>query len=58
MWVMFPTYKHRENTPTSVYDLFASFISNKPVFYIKIKAYIKIKESLALFNAENLIDKL
>ncbi|NMB44330.1 MAG: metal ABC transporter ATP-binding protein [Clostridiales bacterium] len=47
-----------KNTPTSVYDLFASFISNKPVFLYKDKGlYKKIKESLALFNAENLIDK-
>lgn len=47
-----------KNTPTSVYDLFASFISNKPIFLYKDKRlFKKIKESLSLFNAENLINK-
>lgn len=47
-----------KNTPTSVYDLFASFISNRPVFLYKDKyLYQEIKESLSLFDAQNLIDK-
>ena len=47
-----------KNTPTSVYDLFASFISNKPVFLYKDKKlYKQIKESLSMFSAEDLIDK-
>lgn len=47
-----------KNTPTSVYDLFASFISNKPVFLYKDKKlYKQIKESLGLFEADHLIDK-
>lgn len=47
-----------KNTPTSVYDLFASFISNIPVFLIKRKRlYDKIKEQLKIFEAQDLIDK-
>lgn len=47
-----------KNTPTSVYDLFASYISNKPIFLYKDKRlYKQIKESLALFDAADLIDK-
>lgn len=47
-----------KNTPTSVYDLFASFISKAPVFLFKSKkTYQKIKEQLAQFAAEDLIDK-
>lgn len=47
-----------KNTPTSVYDLFASFITNRPVFLWKSrKVYKVIKEQLAFFKAENLIDK-
>lgn len=47
-----------KNTPTSVYDLFASFISKKPVFLWKDKrTYETIKEKLATFEAEGLIDK-
>lgn len=46
------------NTPTSVYDLFASFISNTPVFLRKNrKVYRRIKEQLAIFDAEELIDR-
>lgn len=46
------------NTPTSVYDLFASYISNKPIFFYKDKKlYQRIKESLAIFDADQLIDK-
>ena len=44
--------------PTTVYDMFASYISNKPVWLMKDKTlYKKIKESLKLFGAEKLIDK-
>ncbi len=47
-----------KNTPTSVYDLFASCISNKPVFLFKSKQYYKaIKAQLQFFDADNLIDK-
>jgi zinc transport system ATP-binding protein len=47
-----------KNTPTSVYDLFASYISNTPVFLYKSKKiYNKVKESLAIFQAQDLIDK-
>ena len=47
-----------KNTPTSVYDLFASYITNKPVFLYKDKKiYEKIKKSLAVFEAQDLIDK-
>jgi ABC-type Mn2+/Zn2+ transport system ATPase subunit len=47
-----------KNTPTSVYDLFASFINNTPVFLFKNKkTYQHVKEQLAIFEAEELIDK-
>lgn len=47
-----------KNTPTSVYDLFASFISNRPVFLMKSKkVYNVIKEQLKYFEADSLIDK-
>lgn len=47
-----------KNTPTSVYDLFASFISNRPVFLMKSKKlYGVILEQLKHFEAEALIDK-
>ncbi len=47
-----------KNTPTSVYDLFASYISNIPVFLTKRKKlYDKIKEQLKIFEAQDLIDK-
>lgn len=47
-----------KNTPTSVYDLFASYISNIPVFLRKKKKlYEKIKEQLKIFEAQDLIDK-
>lgn len=47
-----------KNTPTSVYDLFASCISNKPVFLFKSKKYYEIiKKQLQFFEAEDLIDK-
>lgn len=47
-----------KNTPTSVYDLIASYQSHVPVFFKKSKkAYKNAKEQLKLFGAENLIDK-
>lgn len=47
-----------KNTPTSVYDLFASFISRKPVFLRKSRRVEeKILKQLARFNAEEVIDK-
>ena len=46
-----------KHMPTTVYDMFASYISNKPVFISKNKElYKKIKENLKIFGAENLID--
>jgi ABC-type Mn2+/Zn2+ transport system ATPase subunit len=48
-----------KNSPTSVYDLFCSFISDIPVFLFKNKkVYEKIKEQLRIFNADSLIDKV
>ena len=48
----------KKDAPVSVYDLFASCISNVPVFLYRKKAlYDKILSRLALFKAENLIDK-
>lgn len=47
-----------KNTPTSVYDMFASYISNIPVFIYKSgKLKKRIREALSLFEAEDLIDK-
>jgi zinc transport system ATP-binding protein len=47
-----------KNTPTSVYDLFASYISNSPIFLNKSRhVYEKILQQLELFEAQNLIDK-
>ncbi len=47
-----------KNTPTSVYDLFASCISNKPVFLFKSKKYYEaIRTQLQFFEAGELIDK-
>lgn len=44
--------------PTTVYDLFASLISNKPVWLKKDKNLEKlIKEKLSFFKVDNLIDK-
>lgn len=44
--------------PTTVYDMFASYISSKPTWIFKDKKlYKKIKENLKLFGAEKLIDK-
>lgn len=48
----------KKDAPVSVYDLFASCISNVPVFLFRKKAlYNEILNRLALFEAENLIDK-
>ena len=44
--------------PTTVYDMFASYVSNKPVWLMKDKGlYKKIREALRMFGAEKLIDK-
>lgn len=44
--------------PTTVYDMFASYISNTPVCFRKNrKVYDEIKEHLKIFGAEKLIDK-
>jgi len=47
-----------KNTPVSVYDLFAGYISRTPVFLKKSKKlYDFIKERLSIFDAQDLIDK-
>jgi zinc transport system ATP-binding protein len=47
-----------KNTPMSVFDLFAAYISNYPTFLRKNKKiYKKVKEQLSIFDAEDLIDK-
>lgn len=44
--------------PTTVYDMFASYISNKPVWLTKNKKlYDDIKSKLKVFGADELIDK-
>jgi len=46
------------NTPMSVYDLFASYISNQPIFFRKnAKTYQLVKDRLSVFEAQELIDK-
>lgn len=54
-----PQYVNIErNMPLTVYDLFASYISNKPVWFYKDKnLYNEIKKSLETFGAGDLIDK-
>ena len=54
-----PQYINMEkNTPMSVYDLFAGYISNSPIFLRKNpKIYKQIQEQLSIFEAQNLIDK-
>ena len=54
-----PQHLHIEkNTPMSVYDLFAGYISRTPVFLKKSKkVYDFIKERLSIFDAQDLIDK-
>ena len=47
-----------KNTPTSVYDMFAGYISRIPVFLWKSKRLYKtIQHQLSLFDAQDLIDK-
>lgn len=47
-----------KNSPTNVYDMFAGYVSRVPVFLHKSKkVYNMIKERLALFEAQELIDK-
>ena len=47
-----------KNSPTTVYDFFASCISKKPVWLLKDKKiYRKIQEELARFQADTLIDQ-
>lgn len=47
-----------KNTPTSVFDMFASYISYYPVFLgRKKKLYDVIKKQLEMFEAQELIDK-
>ena len=51
------TLNIERNMPTSVYDAFASYISDKPVFFKKNKElYETIKKQLKIFGAEKLID--
>lgn len=46
------------NMPTTVFDMFASYISNKPVCFKKDKEiYEQVKKALEQFGAEKLIDK-
>ncbi|HWT76714.1 MAG TPA: metal ABC transporter ATP-binding protein [Mobilitalea sp.] len=54
-----PQYINLEkNNPMSVYDLFASFISNSPVFLRKNrKIKQQVLEQLSVFEAQDLIDK-
>lgn len=44
--------------PTTVYDMFASYTSNKPIWVRKDEElYKEIYGKLKIFGAENLIDK-
>lgn len=54
-----PQYVNIEkNTPMSVYDLFAGYVSKAPVFFKKSKkTYEMIKNQLSIFEAQDLIDK-
>jgi ABC-type Mn2+/Zn2+ transport system ATPase subunit len=54
-----PQYINLEkNTPMSVYDLFASYISNAPVFLRKNKKiYKQVCQQLSTFEARDLVDK-
>lgn len=51
------TLNMEENAPMDVYDLICSFRYNYPVFFKSKKIYAEIKEALAEFDAEDLIDK-
>lgn len=47
-----------KHMPTTVYDLIAPMMSNKPIWIYKDKKiYNKIKDKLKIFEADNLIDK-
>lgn len=46
-----------KNIPMSVYDLFASFCFNVPVFIKSKKVTNKVKNALKVFEADDLIDK-
>lgn len=47
-----------KDTPTSVYDMFASYISNVPVFLRRTKGLReRIRQSLSMFEAQELLDK-
>lgn len=47
-----------KNTPASVYDLFAGYISKSPIFFMKSrKLYEHVREQLGIFEAQELIDK-
>lgn len=54
-----PQYLNLEkNTPMSVYDLFAGYISNSPIFLRKSpKLYRRVQEQLGIFEAQELIDR-
>lgn len=54
-----PQYINLEkNNPMSVYDLFASYISNSPVFFRKSpRIRQQVLEQLRIFEAQDLIDK-
>lgn len=54
-----PQYINLEkNTPMSVYDLFAGYISNSPIFFRKSpRIYKRIQEQLSIFEAQELIDR-
>lgn len=54
-----PQYINMEkNTPMSVYDLFAGYISSFPIFLRKSPKVARyVKEQLAIFEADGLIDK-
>jgi zinc transport system ATP-binding protein len=46
-----------KNTPTTVYDLFASLNTNRPIFLYRDKSlYNKLKTQLKIFDIDNLID--
>ena len=47
-----------KNTPMSVYDLFAGYISNVPIFFRKNRrVYERVKEQLSIFDAQDYIDQ-
>lgn len=46
-----------KNSPMDVYDLITSYRYRFPVFFKSKKVYTEIKEALAVFEADDLIDK-